>query len=139
MTSLVIDASTAMCWCFEDEATEATDQLLRDLRVNVAMVPAHWFLEITNVLVMAERGGRITPADASEFIALLEALNVAVDEEGARHVFGRVFGFARGERLTAYDAAYLELAMRLGVPLATKDRELGQAAERLGVDVFWAT
>lgn len=139
MTSLVVDASIALCWCFEEEATAATDQVLEDLRRNVAVVPSHWFLEVTNVLSLSERGRRMTVADVSEFIELLEALNFETDEEGPRHAFGRILGLARSERLTAYDAAYLELAMRLGVPLATKDRKLGEAAERLGVPVIWAT
>jgi len=138
VSSFVVDASIALCWCFEDEATEATDQLLRRLQTTVAAVPSHWYIEITNVLALSERRRRITPADTAEFIGLLEALVIDADDETPARAFGRVLSLARSERLTAYDAAYLELAMRLGVPLATKDVALSDAATRLGVSVLRA-
>jgi predicted nucleic acid-binding protein len=136
MTSFVIDASVALCWCFEDEATEATDQLLKRLQDAIAVVPSHWYIEISNVLALSERRRRITPADTAEFIGLLETLMIDPDEETPGRAFGQVLGLARSERLTAYDAAYLELAMRLGLPLATKDVALSHAAIRLGVQVL---
>jgi antitoxin (DNA-binding transcriptional repressor) of toxin-antitoxin stability system len=95
-------------------------------------------LEIANVLALSERRGRITPANSSEFIALLETLDVVIDEETPSRALGRVLDLARAGRLTAYDAAYLELAMRLGIPLAYKDVDLCDAAERLGVNVLRA-
>ncbi len=136
MTSFVIDASVALCWCFEDEATEATDQLLRRLEEAVVVVPSHWYVEIANVLALSERRRRITPADTAEFVELLEGLMIDPDDEPRGRAFGQVLSLARGERLTAYDAAYLELAMRLGLPLATKDVALRDAAVRLGVPVL---
>jgi predicted nucleic acid-binding protein len=87
---------------------------------------------------MSERRRRITPANSTEFIALLETLVIVVDEETPSRAFGRVLDLAREERLTTYDAAYLELAMRLGLPLASKDGDLCDAAERLGVSVLRA-
>jgi predicted nucleic acid-binding protein len=75
----------------------------------------------------------------AEFVAQLEALTIVADEEVPGRTFRRVLDLARSEHLTGYDAAYLELSMRLGVPLATKDQELGKAAERLGIQVLWAT
>jgi predicted nucleic acid-binding protein len=90
------------------------------------------------VLALSERRGRITPANSSEFIALLETLDVVIDEETPSRALGRVLDLARAGRLTAYDAAYLELAMRLGIPLASKDVDLCDAAERLGVNVLRA-
>jgi len=112
--------------------------LLERLAAEAASVPAIWHLEIANVLALSERRQRITPADSAEFIALLETLEIVIDEETASRAFGRVLDLAREERLTAYDAAYLELAMRLGVPLASKDGDLCDAAERLGVSVLRA-
>jgi predicted nucleic acid-binding protein len=90
------------------------------------------------VLALSERRGRITPANSSEFIALLETLDVVIDEETPSRALGRVLDLARAGRLTAYDAAYPELAMRLGIPLASKDVDLCDAAERLGVNVLRA-
>ena len=138
MTSLVLDASITLCWCFEEEATPATDQLLERLQLESAAVPMFWYLEIANVLAVAERRRRITAADTAEFIELLETLMIDLDHETPARAFGRVLDLARSERLTAYDAAYLELSMRLGVPLATKDGALGGAATRLGVMVLGA-
>jgi predicted nucleic acid-binding protein len=133
VTSVVLDASTALSWCFEDEGSEEADRLLEQLRREAAAVPPLWFLEIANALALAERRRCITPAEIAEFIALLEALELDVDNENRARAFNEVLGLARRERLTAYDAVYLELAMRLGVPLASKNRQLCDAAERVGV------
>jgi len=138
VTALVLDASITLCWCFEEEATQATDLLLERLFRESAAVPMFWNLEVANVLALAERRRRITRADATEFISLLETLMIDLDEETPLRAFGRVLDLARSERLTAYDAAYLELAMRLGVPVATKDPALAAAATRLGVPAIGA-
>jgi predicted nucleic acid-binding protein len=138
VTSLVLDASITLCWCFEEEATSATDQLLERLQSESAAVPMFWYLEVANVLAVAERRRRITAADMAEFIELLETLMIDLDHETPARAFTRVLDLARSQRLTAYDAAYLELSMRLGIPLATKDAALGGAAMRLGVTVLGA-
>ena len=138
MTDFVLDASVALAWCFEDETTTAARQILARLTAEAASVPATWPIEVANVLALAERRRRITPADSAEFIAKLEDVAILVDEETSSRAFGRVLDLAREERLTAYDAAYLELAMRLGVPLASKDADLCNAAQRLGVSVLRA-
>jgi predicted nucleic acid-binding protein len=138
VTDLVLDASVALSWCFKNEATASGDRVLERLAAEAASVPTIWHLEIANVLALSERRGRITPARSSEFIALLETLVIVIDEETPPRALGRVLDLARAERLTAYDAAYLELAMRLGIPLASKDADLCDAAERLGVSVLSA-
>jgi predicted nucleic acid-binding protein len=138
VTNLVLDASVALAWCFKNEATAAADRVLERLATEAASVPAIWHLEIANVLALSERRRRIMPAHSAEFIGLLETLAIIVDEETPSHALGRVLDLAREERLTAYDAAYLELAMRLGIPLASKDIDLCGAAERLGVSVLRA-
>lgn len=138
MTNFVLDASVAMAWCFEDEATSATRAALSRLSEEAASVPAIWRVEVANVLAIAERRRRITPADTAAFIAKVENLAIHVDEETSSRAFSRILDLAREERLTAYDAAYLELAMRLGVPLASKDRGLCEAAARVGVSVISA-
>ena len=134
MTDLVLDASVALTWCFKNEATAAADRVLECLAAGAASVPAIWHLEIANVLALSERRRRITPAHSAEFIAVLETLEIVVDEETPSRPLGRVLDLSREERLTAYDGAYLELAMRL----ASKDGDLWDAAERLGVSVLRA-
>ena len=134
----MIDASVALAWCFGDERTEATVSLLERLQTDAAAVPNLWHLEVANGLALAERRGRITPAESAELIALLETIEIVVDGETPVRAFTRVLDLAREERLTAYDASYLELAMRLGLLLASKDADLCDAAERLGVSVLRA-
>ncbi len=138
MTDLVLDPSVALTWCFKNEATAAGDRVLERLADEAASVPAIWHLEIANVLALSKRRGRITQANSSQFIGLLETLVIIIDEETPSRALGRVLDFARAERLTAYDAAYLELAMRLAIPLASKNADLCDAAERLGISVLKA-
>jgi predicted nucleic acid-binding protein len=135
VTSFVLDASIAFAWCFDNEGTEAADRLLEQLRSDQAAVPSLWHLEVSNGLALAERRGRITRADTVRFIDLLESLTIVVDADTPRLAFGSILDLARSQRLTGYDASYLELAMRLGIPLATKDSALAGAAQRLGVAV----
>ena len=129
MTGFVLHASIALAWCFKDELSEAADRLLDRLETENAAVPAIWHLEVANVLALSERCRRITRAESADFIARLQILAIAADEEASSRAFTQILDLARGERLTAYDAAYVELAMRLGVPLASKDRRLCRAAE----------
>ena len=136
MTSFVLDASIAMAWCFEDEATPTTQAVLASLSETSAAVPAIWPIEVANVLAIAERRQRITLADSVAFIAKVQNLAIAVDEGTSSRAFFLILDLAREQRLTVYDAAYLELAMRLGVPLASKDHDLCGAAARVGVAVF---
>ncbi len=136
MTAFVVDCSVAVTWCFADEATPASDGLLDRLGEESAAAPAIWPLELGNVLVMAERRGRIDAAQIAEFVALVRDLPVDIDQETPQRALDEVLALARAEKLTTYDASYLELAMRLGVPLATQDKELRQAAENLGTPVL---
>lgn len=138
MTAFVLDASITLAWLFEDERSEAADELLARLDTETAAVPSVWPLEVANVIAGAERRRRITAARRAEFVAQLETFAIMVDEETADRAFSRILDLARQQQLSAYDAAYLELAMRLGIPLASKDRELRDAAERVGVIVLGA-
>lgn len=129
----VLDASVTIAWCFSDESTAQTTELLESLETGKAFVPAIWPLEIGNVLISAQKRQRISYADTMRFLQMLKNLNIQVDFETVDKSFHEVFSLAHTENLTTYDAAYLELAMRLGIPLATKDRLLQQACNRLGV------
>lgn len=134
--AFVLDASIALAWCFEDEATLETTALLDKLTTEIAFVPELWRLELGNILIGALKRKRITAAKAAEFFAILDIINIQTDKETSNRAFHEIFSLAQSESLTTYDAAYLELAMRLGLPLATKDAALRNAAIRLGVPVF---
>lgn len=134
MTPFVLDASVAMSWCFEDEADARGDAVLRRLAASRASVPGIWPLEIANVLLAAERRGRIRAAESARFLALLEALPIEVDAHTAARATREILLLGREHGLSSYDAAYLELAARSGLPLATRDERLGAAAESLGIE-----
>ena len=136
MSGFVIDASVALAWYFDEEATEATRALLDLFEDERAEVPSLWHLELANALAMGERHKRITPARASEFIALIDGLPIVIDERTPNIALSSVLELSRREQLSAYDASYLELAMRRGVPLATKDNDLARAANRVGVTLL---
>lgn len=138
MTGLVIDASSVLAWCFEDEGAPEADALIERVAADGAAVPGLWSLEIANGLVMGERRGRLKPAESAAFVSMLEELPIAADPATGARALHETMSLARAHRLTAYDAAYLELAMRLGLPLATGDRSLRAAARRVGVELFGA-
>ena len=138
MTSFVLDASVAVAWCFDDESTPAAWALLDRLRTTPAHVPALWALEIGNILLGAEKRQRITRARAVAFLGILGDLDIRVDPALPGRAFRDVLPLAREQRLTTYDATYLELAMRLGLPLATKDRALARAATALRIKTLAA-
>ena len=133
MTQFVLDCSVTMAWCFGDESTPYTDGV-RDALVDTrAVVPSLWPLEVANVLLVAERRKRLHKADATRFIALLQALPIRIDQ-GSRHApLSDILELGRTHRLSSYDAAYLELAIREGLPLATLDDQLREATRQAGV------
>jgi predicted nucleic acid-binding protein len=131
---IVIDASVAMAWCFEDEATPGADAVLDQLPDDHAVVPQLWLLEVANVLLVAERHGRISEAQAERFVELLLRLPISVD--ASQPDLGSLLAVGRRRGLNAYDACYLALAERLGAPLATLDAALGEAARAAGVTVL---
>jgi predicted nucleic acid-binding protein len=135
VTGFVLDVSIALAWCFHDEASPAVWAVLDRLEKETAVVPSLWRLEAANVLALAERKGRISAARTAEFIARVETLSIEVDQETPLRAFAEILALARGHGLTAYDAAYLELVMRSGVPLATKDLALAAGARSVGVEV----
>ena len=135
-----LDASVTLAWVFEDEGADvegapapSSDSALTRLLREDALVPVIWPLEVANALLVGERRGRLTRGDAQRFIQLLAALPIEVDAETPRRSFGDILPLAREQALSTYDAAYLELALRLGAPLATRDAALAHAAEALGV------
>ena len=133
MSGFVLDCSIAASWCFEDEASPDIDALLERTRDHGAIVPALWHWEIANVLAMAVRRSRINASDATARLSLMGALPIATDTDSITRAWRETLLLAQTHGLTVYDAAYLELALRLGLPLATKDDELHAAAQQVGV------
>ena len=133
IAAFVVDCSISMAWLFNDEATPKTAALLNRLATETALVPAWWFIEITNVLAMAERKGRITPAQSDAFIADLGKLGIERDDEAPDRAFTHILALCRTHRLTSYAAIYLDLAVRRNLPLATLDDDLRKTADKLGV------
>ena len=136
MTAFVLDCSIAAAWLFEDESSPETDNLLAHLKDGGASVPNLWHLEVSNVLIQAEKRGRITPAQIAARLELLGSLPITTDIETAFRTFREIIKLARDQKLTTYDAAYLELAIRQGVPLATQDKALIRAAKTVGVEIL---
>ena len=121
----VLDASIALAWAFADEDDPRATAALARIRTDEALVPSIWWFEIRNTLVVNERRGRLAEADTAAFLRTLARFAVTIDRQPGE---AEVFALARQHRLTVYDAAYLELARRDSVPLATLDRELIAAA-----------
>jgi predicted nucleic acid-binding protein len=133
MSGFVIDASATLPWRFEDEATPWTESLLDRIESGEeALAPAHWPLEVVNTLLMGRMRGRITSQQLTEFIGDLAALPIRLEPPPDPVQWPAIVTLAERHRLTAYDAAYLELAQRVGLPLATLDGDLRKAAQAEG-------
>lgn len=131
--SLVLDASATLAWVFGDEATPAIHEVFDRVAENGASVPGLWRLEVANGLTMATRRGRIDPQFRAAALADLAVLDIAVDAHTDGHAWQETLSLADQYRLTLYDAAYLELALRSRLALATLDTDLRQAAGAAGV------
>ena len=136
MTTFVLDCSVTMSWVFPDEASEATDRLRESMIEGRAFVPALWLVEVGNVLLTATRRGRISAGEWPRIRTNLEALPVEIDPVSTSRAWGATLELAREHRLSGYDATYLELAVRMQLPLATLDRALAASARAEGLDVL---
>jgi len=137
MARLVVDASVALTWCFEDEATPWGDALLARIRGgDQVVVPAIWPSEIANSLLIAIRRSRIEMTKARRFVDDLCALPIAIDPVSAERVLRQAFLVAAQYKLTVYDATYLELAVRERLPIATLDDALRSAARAEGASLL---
>jgi predicted nucleic acid-binding protein len=137
--SFVLDNSVAMCWLLHDGRPADiaySIKVLDSLAAQQAIVPGLWALEAANVIAKAESKGLITEARTQAFLVNLERLNIVVDKATATQALGETLNLARRYALSAYDAAYLELALREALPLATLDADLAKAAKKAGVKRF---
>ena len=129
--NFVLDASVALLWLVPQSNPEGVayaDSVLSALKESQAVVPSLFALEIANVVAKIEGKGIVSEAESQRFITLLGQLDIAIDMETMSHALGDTLNLARRYRLSAYDAAYLELALRMGLPLATLDADLAKAA-----------
>ena len=134
--SIVVDASMAAAWLFVDEHTEAAMSVFRDVAAQGGVAPSLWRLEIASLLRSAVRRGRCHEDLADALLQRLADLPILIDPETDRHAWRATLALSREHGLTPYDACYLELAIRRGLPLATGDRDLIAAARNLGLTVL---
>ena len=133
MIQFVLDCSVAISWCLVDESDDYANAVLALMPDAEAFVPLIWSLEIANTLLVAERRNRMNQEQTQRAIRFLESLPIQLDPLTEAQALDATLTLGREQELAAYDAAYLELAMRLGLPLATLDNRLATAAERCGV------
>ena len=136
MSTVVVDASTTLAWCFPDEASDYADGVLVLLEGRTILVPAIWSLEVVNAVLVGERKKRLRQSEIQRFATLLESLSLIQDTQPVGEHVANVLPLAREHNLSAYDAAYLELSVRYGAPLATLDTKLQKAAQKAGVTIF---
>lgn len=136
MTPVVVDASVALAWCFPDEGSGYADRVLVALEGHTILVPAIWGLEIANAVLIGGRQKRLRQPEIQRFMTLLESLPVTEDLRPTAELVSNVLPLAREYSLSAYDAAYLELSIRHGVPFATLDEKLRKAAQKARVESF---
>lgn len=134
---LVLDVSLSCAWCIADESSEPAWAILERLQGGRAHVPALWLWETAHVLVQAERRGRISPAAIRTYLGLLEGLPISIDQPSTASAWHDSLALDRSHRLTSYDAAYLVLALRRGLPLASRDKALQAAARLEGMASPW--
>lgn len=136
MNRYILDCSVTMAWCFADEKSDFASAARDALSEWSAIVPNHWPLEVANVLAIAERRNRINESSILHFIDILDRLPIAIDPWTTDKALNDILSLVRRHQLSAYDAAYLELAMRQGAPLASLDERLNEVAVGLGVTLF---
>lgn len=135
MNGIVLDASITLSWCFPDEQTELSVKVLDRLKAGAqAIAPAFWAVEVLNTLLVGEKRGRISAEQTQTFLGDLQTLGPALDYASLDQVYGLIQTISRNHRLTPYDALYIELALRMGCPLATLDQPQRVAARALGVE-----
>ena len=137
--NFVLDNSVTMRWFFGDGKPQElayAGKVLDAMISASAIVPATWGLEVANVIAKAEAKGLVTEARSEAFLEMLEGVDIEVDAATFAHVFSHTLQLARRYKLSAYDASYLELSLRLGLPLATLDEDLQKAAKKAGVKKF---
>ena len=134
--SFVVDNSVVMSWCFKDETNQYADAILDCLSDATAFVPSIWPLEVVNLLLVAERKKRLSEADSVRFITLLSQLPIIVEHERPERMMKDLLALGRSNNLSSYDASYLDLSMRKGIPIATLDTQLITASKKTSIPIL---
>jgi predicted nucleic acid-binding protein len=132
VAAFILDCSVTVSWFLSDEESSKYSVLLTEVATKGAIVPSLWSYEVANALLMAGRRNRISPQQIEKVLALLKDLPIKIDYESNHHIWQESLSLAEEHKLTAYDAAYLELAIRHKLPIATFDKALKQAAKNIG-------
>lgn len=136
MPAFVLDSSVALSWYLPRQQTARTDALMHRMADEGAITTSLWPIEVANVLLIYERRGQLTTADRIGAITFYNSAPIERDEQTETRAWTTVYDLALAQKLTVYDAGYLELALRAGLPLATLDSDLVRAATKLGVPVL---
>ena len=134
--TFVVDCSVVMAWCFADESSPEAERVLQRLENEWAIVPDLCHLETLNVLLIAERKKRISRVQTQRLLTFLGELPIATDTGSVPTRLPAILDLGRSLGVTSYGAAYIELAVRLGLPLATLDRQMRGAARTAGVPLL---
>ena len=136
MSGIAIDASVALAWCFPDEASNYADSVLLAVENLTVIVPTIWAVEITNALLVGERRKRIRQPEIRRYVDLLKGLSIVEERQRFSETVSNVLPLAREYDLSAYDAAYLDVAVRHEIPLATLDGAMQKACTAAGIEIF---
>lgn len=136
MKQMVLDCSVSLAWMLEDETNAYTESVLAELSKMEVVVPSLWPLEMTNGLLVAQRRKRVSMEKLYQMVEVLGGFPIVIDELTAKQATGMTVHLAHHYSLSSYDAAYLELAVRLGAMLATQDKHLKKAAVHCAVKIF---
>jgi predicted nucleic acid-binding protein len=138
LKGIVVDASVTLAWCFPGEASNYAEQVLAALEEQPIVVPVLWLSEVANGVLVGERRKRLKQPEIRRFIELLRVLPISLDERNGIANIANVLSLGKEYAISAYDAAYLDVALRHAVPLATLDEGLLKAGEKAGVEIFRA-
>jgi predicted nucleic acid-binding protein len=136
LSRIVVDASVALAWCFPDEASDYADSVLVALENGTVIVPAIWSVEITNALLVGERRKRIRHPEIRRFVELIRSLRIVEDGQSFANTVANILPLARENNLSAYDAAYLDVAIRHEIAVATLDGALQKICRAVGIEIF---
>lgn len=139
MIEFVLDNSVSMRWLLESNKKSDqgyTEKVLKSMLNAEAYVPNLWHLEATNVLLSAKKRSEINAGEIEKFISQLENLPIHTDQQTSKQAFNRILGLADTYNISSYDAAYLELAIREGLPIATLDKALKKAAKKADIEIY---
>ena len=135
MNNFILDCSVYMSWCFNEETIKASSKILNSITKKGIIVPSLWVYEVTNTLTVSVRRKKLTVADAHDLINNIQLLPIEFDKPTIENM-SNIFNIANEHKLSAYDAAYIELALRTNTQIASFDKEVIKVSGKLGIKIF---